>query len=499
MVEDSDNRTKLLFGCLVFIVVFSLAFRYWTSGTVESGGDAVYKWSLVKQYVLFGDLPLHFNHHACRWTIGIPLFFIQKYLGTDPTVYYVWPFLTSTLSAVCGFLLLERLRTLRTGLVAGVLIILSGPLLRQGTQLLPMGTALPFLLGALYFLVRWRDDGRSWNIVASVLLLFLAYGAKITIIYYIPAFLVLICVFAGNSKARIRNSLYFLGIFIAFFVVETCLFNMATGASFGRMELIQASHPAIRVLTPTARVLNWEASSGSLLQYLSNFFVYLKYPGRAPAVLYYAAVVISMFALTKKWRNTFATAVPFLFGFFGHAYAITSVFPFNRPERMLLRYQTVIFELALLTLILFLSAPRFKGTVAKYIHPFKAGDRKIRIILFLALALPITVNAVKRIHLDTGYMKTSRSVAIVRQAREEGLPVFILGGDGEKESIQRVIKYHALYTNTRYFRRIPVNREHDIRLADFPVVVRNGEPYLLVESNGHFGELGKEGIFLDNY
>lgn len=495
---SANKRKILLFGCLLFIAVFSLVFRYLTSETVERAGDAVYKWSVIKQFVLFGDFPARLNHHTCRWSLNIPVFFLQKYLGTGPTTYYVWPFITSTLSGVFGFLLTERLRSWRIGLAAGVLIIMSEPLMRQGTQLLPMGTAVPFLLGAVYFFVRWRDDRCSLNIAVSSLLLFFAYGAKITIIYYVPAFLVLIWLFADNPRARIRNSLCFLGIFVALFAVETGVFNMITGASLGRLELIQSSHRPIR--TVVAATSNWQSSSDSLLQYLANFFIYFKYPGRATSALYYIAFVVSVFALAKKWRNTSVMAIPFLFGFFGHAYAITSIFPFSRPERMLFRYQSAIFELALLTLILFLSAPRFKEIATKYKLPFKAGDREIRIVLFLALASPIAISAVKRIHADTGYMRTARTAAIVRQARGEGGPVLILKKDKERLSIKQIIKYYALYTDTRYFGKVPWNREHDsIRLSDFPAIERDGKEFLMVERNGHTGELDGKAIYLERY
>ncbi|WP_272700600.1 ArnT family glycosyltransferase [Desulfovibrio sp. Fe33] len=498
--ENTGKRKMMLFACLLFLAVFSLAFRYLTSGTVESGGDAVYKWSVIKQFVLFGDVPARLNHHTCRWSVNIPVFFLQKYLGTGPTTYYVWPFLTSTLSAIFGFLLMERLRSWRIGLAAGVLIIMSDPMMRQGTQLLPMGTAVSFLLGAVYFFVRWRDDGCSRNIAASSLLLFFAYGAKITIIYYVPAFLVLIYLFAGNLRTRFYTSLCFLGIFIALFVVETYSFNMLTGSSFGRMELIQSSHRPIRTIASSAITNDWQYSFNSVFQYLCNFFVYFKYPGRAPAVLYYIAFVISVFALAKKWPNTSAAAIPFLFGFFGHAYAVTSVFPFVRPERILFRYQSAIFELALLTLVLFLSAPRFKGTATKYKLPFKAGDRAIRIILFLVLASPIAISAIKHIHwVDNGYKRTARTAAIVRQAREDKVPVFILREDEEKESIKQIIKYYALYTDTHYFGQVPWNREHDIRLSDFPAIERDGKEFLMVERNGHTDELDGKAIYLERF
>ncbi|NDV20241.1 hypothetical protein GO013_12550 [Pseudodesulfovibrio sp. JC047] len=492
-----EKRYVLLWVNILFLISFSLFFRFLTSNVVESGGDAIYKWSIVKQYVLFGEVPFQLNHHACRWAINIPLFLLQKVFGTAPKFYYIWPFVTSTLSALFAFLLLEKVRTWRLGLVAAILLIFSDPMLRQGTQLLPMGTVVPFVLLALYFLIRWRDKKDKFNIVISAFFLFIAYGAKITTVYYIPAFLSLLYLFSDDKKNFVRNGVCFLSVFVVFFAVETFFFNTLTCSSFGRMELIQDSHRPIRAINLATNT--WQSCSSSLLQYLANFLVYFKYPGRAPAVLYYSTIIVAVIALNKKWNDISITAVPFLFGFLGHAYAVTSIFPFTRPERVLFRYQSVVFELALLTILLFLSAPRFNKSALKCLSSSNRKDQVIRSIFFFALFIPITVNAVKRIHLDTGYMQTNRTMSLVRGAKEEGNPVYILQGETERESIKRIIKFRALYTNERYFGRTPYNRVHNIHLTDFPSIIRDGDSYMLVDSNGYVGDLETKAILLDRY
>ncbi|WP_272698843.1 ArnT family glycosyltransferase [Desulfovibrio sp. Fe33] len=498
---NNKNRPFLLYGCLLFLAVFSFLFRYFASDTVETGGDAIYKWSLIKQFILFGDIPLGLNHHTCRWAINIPLSLVAKCCGTEPTGYYIWPFIASTLSAIFSFLLVERLRTWRVGLATGILVILSGPMLRQGTQLLPMGTALLFLLGALYFLVRWRDNRHGLNLLASALFLFLAYGAKITIVYYLPSFLVLIYMFSKDKQSRLVNILFFLGIFLACFAMETMLFNALAGSSFGRLELVQLSHHPIRAAQIAPR--SWQSQSNTLLQYLANFFVYFKYSSNCSAALYYTAFSVAVLALVRKWRSVYITAIPFLFGFIGHAYAITSVFPFHRPEQILPRYLSAIFELALITIILFLSAPRFRQLTATLKLPFSLDDRKIRMLLFLLLAIPIVAYAGKHLHMDSGYAKTARAMKEVREARQNGVPVLILlPRDSDKRAYRRnklIVKFRAFYTDARHFGNTHWPTDPNIDLDDFPMVARKGKTFLLVERNGFKGDLADKGLYLVDY
>jgi len=499
--ETANSRSPLTFyGAILLIVFLSLTFRLFTSMPVEFGGDAIYKWSLVKQFLLFGDLPARWNHHACRWAVNIPAFFIMKFFGTGANVYYFWPFLTATLSAVFSFLLLERIRGWRVGLAGAILVVLSVPMLRMGSQFLPMGATVTFLLGSLYFLLRWRDNGRNWNVAVSALLLFLAYGTKVTSVYYLPACLVLIWLLPNDNRGRVWSMLLFIGVFMALLALETYLFNILGGATFGRWELIQQSHHPIRTPGPVA---SWRSVSKSLPRYLANFLVYLKYPGGLNSILYYAAFSISALAWVKKWRNTYIVAVPFVFGFLGIAYAITSVFPFSRPERLLFRYQTPIFELALLTVVLFLSVPRFEKCVKKYKLPFNVSDRAIRGLLFLTLVLLIAVPAFKGIQGDTGYEKTVRTMELVSKARENNLPVFIPTKRTDMHTFKQIIKYWSIFSDAHW--RVPffesgnLSSSVDYQLEKYSALKLGAETYILVERNGFSGDISSKAVFLTDF
>jgi len=83
---------------------------------------------------------------------------------------------------------------------------------------------------------------------------------------------------------------------MALLALETYLFNILGGATFGRWELIQQSHHPIRTPGPVA---SWRSVSKSLPRYLANFLVYLKYPGGLNSILYYAAFSISALAWVK--------------------------------------------------------------------------------------------------------------------------------------------------------------------------------------------------------
>ncbi|WP_207265070.1 hypothetical protein [Desulfovibrio sp. Huiquan2017] len=494
--RDRYGRMVPFFYCLLFIVTFSLCFRFFTSATVEQGGDAFYKWGFIRQYVLFGDFPATLNHHVCRWAINIPVYFIQKYIGTGPGVYYVWPFLTATLSAVFSFLLLEKIRGWRTGLAGAVLVILSEPMLRLGTQFLPMGAVVAYLLGALYFLVRWQHNRNNAVLVISSLFLFFCYGAKITSIYYLPAFLVLIYLAAENKRASIRSILCFLGVFIMLLALETYVFDSMTGATLGRVELIQRSHHAIHTGNPNA---TWQSSSDSLLKYVANFFVYFTYPGKAPSFLYYLAFGLSLLAFVKRLRPVYPLAVPFLCGFLGTAYAITSVFPFARPERMLFRYQAAIFELALLVVVLFLSSNPVERLVGNRKLPFNAGGREIRVLLFLLLAVPVATYSFKHVKmLNNGYMKTLKTMQLVSQASETHQPVFIPYKAGIRRSIKRIFLYRLLFSDERYHADSLYSFNAAL-LEGRPLITRDGKTYMLVDSNGCSENFAEHAVILIDF
>ena len=173
-------------NCIFLLILFSIFVRFFTSQVVDEGGDAFFKWMVIKQYVLHNSIQHIVDHHIARWSINIPVFFIQKYISTEHTAYYIWPFFTATITTIFSFLILEKLRGLRTGLVGATLVTLSEPMLRQGTQFLPMGATVAYLLATIYFLIRWRHNGRISNTLISSFFLFLAWGAKVTSIYYFP-------------------------------------------------------------------------------------------------------------------------------------------------------------------------------------------------------------------------------------------------------------------------------------------------------------------------
>jgi hypothetical protein len=448
---------------------------------------------VIKQIVLFGDFPKHIDHHIARWAINIPVYLIQKYISIEAYAYYIWPFVAATGAALFSFLILEKIRNWKVGIAGAALVVLSEPMLRLGTQFLPMTGAVAYLLGMLYFLIRWHYHGRINNLIASCLFLFLGWGAKVTSIYYLPAILFYIYYFSDTNK--LKNSFLYLGIFIFLLTIETILFYILYGIHYGRLEIMTASHSAITKVYINSD--DWKSHSRDFIQYILNIFAYIIYPGKGSAALLYTAFMISIISFAKKWKNLYAVSIPFVFGFFAHAYAITSLTTFSRPERLLARYQSFLFILSILVLLLFLSEPKFDKLSAKFPRPFRIGERNIRAIFFLALAVPIIIYAFEHTHIRLGLLTTIHNNEIIRAAQKEKRPIFIPKSRNEKYTINRILKYQSIFTTIRNYGHTPNVYTQHINIKERPVINRQGRGYILASDIEFSKDSYSKAVFLE--
>ena len=222
----ADWRASPWIGWLTGLLIFGLVYwlRLHLTQPVEASGDSFEKWYEVKRLV-HGLEYSRLDHHTMRWGINFPVFVAQKLFGTAPSVYYLVPSALSALSAVFVYRIGTRLRGPLLGVVALVLFVFHPQIVSAASQLFPGIFSTTWLLGAVWFLLRYGDDRRAGWLLVSALFLFLAYGAKVTNLFVLPAMLYHV----WWLRREIRPVLLYGGILLAGFLVETVVVDAMLG------------------------------------------------------------------------------------------------------------------------------------------------------------------------------------------------------------------------------------------------------------------------------
>ena len=231
------SRNKRFFYFLETIIIFGLvfAFRLYVSYPVENSGDSFVKWFQAKR-LLYGFDYSRLDHHTMRWAINFLSLFFQKVFGPNPSTYY----LVSAFAASGSSLFLYRigilLRDRFLGVTALLLFTFHPSIIIFGGQLFPGIFSVFYTLGSVYFLLLYVKNERNLHLIISACFLFLAYGAKITNLFFLPALLVYLLFEKRSIKILV---LYLLVLFLGF-CIETFVIDILMGDFTlpGRLALI---------------------------------------------------------------------------------------------------------------------------------------------------------------------------------------------------------------------------------------------------------------------
>ena len=193
----------------------------------------------------------------------------------------------------------------------------------------------------------------------------------------------------------------------------------------------------------------------------------------------------------------YALIIPFIFGFFAHAYATTTILPFTRPERLLSRYQSFLFVLSILVILLFLTKPHNDEQHLKINILSRIGAQKIRTLLLLASSTPIIIYASRHFNATPGYITTLKNVKTTQYAFENHLPIFIAKNKNNRLTIKKILKFQALFSNKNFYGKVNNIHDHTFNLKEFKSVYYKGSEYILIEKNGFKEDLKENYIFLD--
>ena len=258
----TDRRPARDYWVLIMLILAALAYRLITTQMIETGGDAVYKWSVAMRAAEY-PVPVFpaGNHHSARMSINYVAYAFQQIFGTHPIVYYFPAYLMSVVQVVFVFLFCRRAGGLWPAVLAAVALILHPQLVRHGAQLLPAVFSGAYVMGALYFLSRCfepRAGSIAINRTLAALFFFLAYMAKVPNLFFLPALVLGVWAIRRDW----RDVLSFLGLLFVLLALEWVFYILTQGHFLGRLGAVQyqiglSPEYILSMLPSEAQPLDW--------------------------------------------------------------------------------------------------------------------------------------------------------------------------------------------------------------------------------------------------
>lgn len=426
--EDRPKRREWMIVLAIFVA--ALVWRALTVGPISIGGDAIHKWGSIRNLVTDGIVP-QWDHHTMRWGINLPVLAIQALFGTHPALYYVFPIFCGALLALMVYLVGRELHSWTVGLIAAVAVSVHTPLHYLASDFLPDLPRALYLMSCLYLLLRWRKTRKSKFVFLAGAALFLAYGAKVTALYYGPPAVFFIAMESNGWSVRefhriraVRKNLAaFCLPLVAGLVVETLGVYLLTG------------HPTGRLLTGTAHhfaTLARYSERGGLAEsgvgretfwgWVTTFTEYRDLCVREQAILL-VGVLCSVCVLVARLRRVRLLGLWFLAGMSLQTWMVTSINPWLFPQQHLLRFQSFLFVQSIILLVVVgaMLCTRFRLTTRKWgwiVALVPAGMFILALMPHTRLQIwketSITDNPIRRAAMD---------VELVSQARQHKIPI----------------------------------------------------------------------------
>jgi Dolichyl-phosphate-mannose-protein mannosyltransferase len=198
--------------------------------------DAGVKWHFARQLAYGNDFPV-WNHHMARLGINLPVFLLQRVLGTYPTVYYVAPVAAFTLQILFIYWVARRLSGRAAGVIAGLLLIFNTGMIRSGSQLLPDGFGGTVAVIIAYCLIRFEEEEgrkRLYWLIGSGVACFYAYWVKESNVLLWPGVVISVWL----SKRSFREAFLVVGVMLSFVAIETACFRLFTPYAH-RLAIVQ--------------------------------------------------------------------------------------------------------------------------------------------------------------------------------------------------------------------------------------------------------------------
>lgn len=175
---------------------------------IEIGGDALRVWDFARQLAHGAELPTDFNHHIARFGMVVPVLLAQLVFGSDAWVYYVAPLAASVVLHLSVYGVARSVSGRFGGILAVILLLGFREMIRPSSQILPELFGQAYTCAAFFTaLVYTRASSRRGRLIwlaLTALLLFGAYGSKISYLYFAPG--VALLVWRGRAEPAPREA-----------------------------------------------------------------------------------------------------------------------------------------------------------------------------------------------------------------------------------------------------------------------------------------------------
>ena len=413
---------------------------------------------LVEQGRSFAQ-PGIWDHRMMRWALSVPMIIIQKLYDSSPASYYIWPILSSTLTAIFMHLIGTRLISRMAGIFSAVIIILLPEMVSQGSQILATGTAAMFIMIAIYCLLRWKESLKwIWLIVASTLV-FCSYGAKVTSVFFLPGIIISLLYYSYKGKWNFqifKPVTIFMITFLLLFVAECLIFQKITSTPGGRAAcLLKGRHGSVEKRIESLDEkgdTSWRGRAKTLPEYLLYFAAYHKYlPQRNAFLLNFGFLLAALLILLKN-KRLYMLAFIFIPAYLMFTYAVLGAYPFMRMERINNRYYTACYAISILTSVCTMislnskfsfknpgNLPKKYGTVVNF------GFMACLIFMFFFIDPP-SLRSSSNLNIKI----TQNNYEKIEQARNGMYPILMKATDNQQKDWKYIKRYRAFYGDSRF-------------------------------------------------
>jgi len=214
---------------------------------IGTGGDAMRKWNFVRQW-FHGTSFRHYdwNHHMARFGIHWVTFLVQAIGGRGVNTYYVPGLIAGGVQVACVYACGKRLGGRFTGVLAAIFLAYFKGAIRASGQLMPEVFSGMYALMAFYLFLRYeRAEGRrrtAW-LAGMAFVLFVAYLAKETNIFFYPGFglAILVANRGRGFRAALKDIVIVSAIILSGALLETAAYSYFTDYAH-RLAVVRADH-----------------------------------------------------------------------------------------------------------------------------------------------------------------------------------------------------------------------------------------------------------------
>jgi len=238
-----EKKKKNDIKILIIFTVLTLILRWITLMEVNTGGDNIDYWYFAKAlWKRYPYTPVF--HRSIRWGILLPTSLIQLLLGTHSWVIYVPSILLTLLLNINIYWIGKRIYTREAAFLAIILTQMFPYMIRLSSQLFLALFSVNYLMLSFLFLYKYLfpTDDRERNrekayFLISIAFMFFAYLTKITNLYFLIPWLIMLFRYKGIQQ-MLKYGLILFGLYL----IEHVCYFIFLGEPLGRLGIILNTH-----------------------------------------------------------------------------------------------------------------------------------------------------------------------------------------------------------------------------------------------------------------